>query len=239
MIYYVSKVVWLIGAPTNALVLISGIAAFWALLGSSKYAVWLAAAAACGLIIGAFTPIGVALLLPLEHRFMPFSPPQPQPPPDGIIVLAGVTDSALDAVQALSQDYPTARLTFSGFRATVLNTFARFGGDPTRAYVESRPRSTFEDALYSAALLRPKPNERWLLVTSAFHMPRAVGCFRAAGFQVEPYPIELRTGGPSHSFFPYGPGPEAFFNLDLAAKEWIGLIAYRLMGRTDAFFPGP
>src|SRR5207249_1592572 len=142
MIYYVSKVFWLIAAPTNALVLISGIAAFWALLGSSKYAVWLAAAAACGLIIGAFTPIGIALLLPLEHRFMPFSPPQPQPPPDGIIVLAGVTDSALDAVQALSQDYPTARLTFSGFRATVLNTFARFGGDPTRAYVESRPRST-------------------------------------------------------------------------------------------------
>jgi membrane-bound metal-dependent hydrolase YbcI (DUF457 family) len=80
MIYYVSKVFWLIAAPTSALVLISGIAALWAVLGSSKYAAWLAAAAGCGLIIGAFTPIGVALLFPLEHRFMAFSQPEPQAP---------------------------------------------------------------------------------------------------------------------------------------------------------------
>jgi uncharacterized SAM-binding protein YcdF (DUF218 family) len=239
MIYYLSKVFWLIAAPTSTLVLISAIAALWAVLRGSNIAAWLAAAAACGLLIGAFTPIGVALLLPLEHRFMASSPPDLQVPPDGIIILAGVPDTAIDAVQAISEDYPKARLTFSGFKATVLKTFARFGGDPARAYVETRPRNTFEDALYSAALLKPKPNERWLLVTSAFHMPRAVGCFRAAGFQVEPYPIELRTGGRSRKIAPYGTGPEAFFYLDLAAKEWIGLIAYRLMGKTDALFPAP
>src|SRR6516164_4525185 len=84
---YVSKVLWLIAAPTSTLVLISASAALWAVVGSNC-AVWLAAAAACGLAIGAFTPISVALLAPLEYRFL-FSPPDSQASPDGIIVLGG------------------------------------------------------------------------------------------------------------------------------------------------------
>ena len=239
MVYYVSKAFWLIAAPTSALVLISAIAALWAALGSSKCAAWLAAAAACGLVIGAFTPIGVALLLPLEHRFMAFSPSDSRAPPDGIIVLAGSGDAGIDAVSALSRDYPKARLAFSGFGASALNRFARLGGDPARVFVESRPRTTSEDALYSAALLKPKPGEKWLLVTLAWHMPRAVGCFRVAGFEVEPYPLGVRTGRPSHLFTLDGTGSAAFFQLDMAAKEWIGLIAYGLMGKTDALFPAP
>jgi hypothetical protein len=74
MTYYVSKIFWLLAAPTSALVLISAIGALWAVLGSSNWAAWLAAAAACGLVIGAFTPIGLALAVPLENRF-PFSRP--------------------------------------------------------------------------------------------------------------------------------------------------------------------
>ena len=238
MVYYVSKAFWLIAAPTSALVLISAVAVLWAVLGSSKCAASLAAAAVCGLVIGAFTPIGVALIVPLEHRFA-FSPPDSQAPPDGIIVLSGGSASAIDAVPALSEEYPKARLIFSGFSATVLNRFARLGGDPARVYLETRPRTTFEDALYSAAVLKPEPSERWLLVTTALHMPRAVGCFRAAGFQVQPYPTEIRTGGQSHPFALYPTGSAALTLLDIAAKEWIGLIAYRLMGKTDALFPGP
>src|SRR6516225_877589 len=69
MTYYVSKVFWLLAAPTSALVLISAIAALWAVLGGSKCAAWLAAAATCVLVIGAFTPIGIALTVPLETRF--------------------------------------------------------------------------------------------------------------------------------------------------------------------------
>ena len=114
MIYYVSKVFWLLAAPTSALVLISAIAALWAVLGSSKCAAWLAAAAACGLVIGAFTPIGLALTVPLENRFRVLAAGFASPP-DGIIVLAGGGGAGIDAVSALSQDYPKARLTFSGF----------------------------------------------------------------------------------------------------------------------------
>jgi len=174
--------------------------------------------------------------MPLEYRFR-FSPPDLQAPPDGIILIAGTGVGGIDAAAALSRNYPDARIIFSGFSTTALKGFARLGGDPARVYVESRPRTTFEDALYSAALLKPKPSERWLLVTSALHMPRAVGCFRAAGFQVQPYPAGLAS--PPHLFAPYDTGSAAFSILDSAAKEWIGLIAYRLMGRTAALFPGP
>jgi uncharacterized SAM-binding protein YcdF (DUF218 family) len=238
MIYYVSKVLWLIAAPTSALVLISASAALWAALGSSKGAAWLAAAAACGLVIAAFTPVGLALTMALEHRFG-FLPPNSQAPPDGIIVLGGSSLPGIDAVSALSRDYPEARIIFSGYSATTVARYARLGGDPARVYVESRPRTTFEEALYSAALLKPKPGERWLLVTLALHMPRAVGCFRTAGFQVEPYPVGSRTNYPLLALALEVTGSAALYYLDLAGKEWIGLAAYRLMGRTNALFPGP
>jgi uncharacterized SAM-binding protein YcdF (DUF218 family) len=203
-------------------------------LGRSKGAGRLATAAACGLVIAALTPIAVALAMPLQYRFG-FSPPDSQVPPDGIIVLAGSGYAGIVAAEALSRDYPDARIIFSGYGAATVNRFAHLGGDPARVYVESRPRTTFEDALYSAALLKPKPSERWLLVTVALQMPRAVGCFRAAGFQVQPYQL----GDPPHLFAPYRVGSEALIYLDFVAKEWIDLIAYRLMGRTDALFPGP
>jgi uncharacterized SAM-binding protein YcdF (DUF218 family) len=103
----------------------------------------------------------------------------------------------------------------------------------------SQSRTTAEDALYTAALLKPKSNESWLLITAAMHMPRAVGCFRTTGFQVQPYPVEFMTRGHSGPLALFATGSSALFQLDRAAKEWIGLIAYRLMGKTDRLFPGP
>jgi uncharacterized SAM-binding protein YcdF (DUF218 family) len=240
VIYYISKVFWLMAAPTNGLVLISAIAASWAVLRNPNCVAWMAATVACGLVFGTFTPIGIALAVPLEYRFA-FSPSDSRADPDGIILLGGTGISGVAAVAALSQDYPKARLIFSGLGATdwadELKTFAQLGGEPTRIYVEPRPRTTSEDAFYAAALLKPKPDERWLLVTTAIHMPRAVGCFRVAGFQVEPYPVEFRTV--PHPFAAFAPGSKALSQLDTAAKEWIGLIAYRLMGKTDTLFPRP
>jgi DUF218 domain len=83
-----------------------------------------------------------------------------------------------------------------------------------------------------------KADESWLLITAATHMPRAVGCFRAAGFQLQPYPVEFMTRGRTGPFALFATGSSALMQLDRAAKEWIGFIAYRLMGKTDALFPG-
>jgi uncharacterized SAM-binding protein YcdF (DUF218 family) len=178
--------------------------------------------------------------VPLEKRFR-FSRPDPQIPLDGIIVLPGGADR-INAVSTLSQEYPKARLTFCGVGAADNNAIKRLtdlGVDPARINVEPQSQTTSEDALCSAALLKPKANERWLLVTAAMHMPRAVGCFRAAGFEVEPYPVGFITRGRSGAFASFATGSSALIQLDRAAKEWIGLIAYRLMGKTDTVFPGP
>ena len=239
MAYYLSKVFWLLASPTSALVLITGAATLWAVLGSSKCAAWLAAAAACGLFIGAFVPIGLALAVPLENRF-PFSRPDAQVAPDGIIMLPGGAGDGIDAVSKLSQDYPKARLTFCGVSGKdLIKRLVDLGVDPARINMVPQSRTTSEDAYYSAALLKPTSSEKWLLITSAMHMPRAVGCFRTVGFRVQSYPVEFVSRGRTGPFALFSTGSSALIQFDRAAKEWIGLVAYRLTGKTDALFPGP
>src|SRR5262249_34729042 len=200
MIYYFSKAFWLIVAPTSVLILINVVATIWAVMDGSTFAAWLAAAAACGLVIAAFTPIGFALMVPLENRFASLSLFDLQAVPDGIIFLT----APWPKLAALNQCFPKARIIFSGYTVSETdseNLLARLGIEPESVV---QPRTTSEDALYCAALLKPRPSERWLLVTCASHMPRAVGCFRAGGFQVEPYPVNFNTR-PSNSFYPLAP----------------------------------
>ena len=110
------------------------------------------------------------------------------------------------AAAALAHRYPKARIVFSGGSANLisddsakeadyaLSVFESLGIARDRLTMERRSRNTQENAEFSKALASPKAGERWLLVTSAFHMPRSVGVFRKAGFGVEPYPADWRTG---------------------------------------------
>ncbi|MBL8587034.1 MAG: YdcF family protein, partial [Methylobacteriaceae bacterium] len=107
-----------------------------------------------------------------------------------------------------------------------------------RALYEDRSRNTQENADFVRDLVRPKPGERWLLVTSAHHMPRAVGVFRKAGFDVVAAPVDFRTPT-ARRLVVVREWAAGLALLDLAAHEWIGLIAYRLTGRTDALLPAP
>jgi len=185
--------------------------------------------------------MGLALTVPLETRF-PLPQPDPRVSGDGIIVLPGSAGEGIAVLSRLGQEYPKARLALCGFGPTgktLAKRLAEAGIDAAHINIVSQPRTTAEDAHYSAALLQPKPDESWLLITAAMHMPRAVGCFRAAGFQVQPYPVEFMTRGRSGPFAMFATGSSALIQLDRAAKEWIGLIAYRLMDKTDVLFPGP
>ena len=97
---------------------------------------------------------------------------------------------------------------------------------------------TAENAAYSKALVKPKPGERWLLVTSAQHMPRAMGAFRKAGFPVEAYPVDWRSLPRLRLQFP------ASFSLGLVRSddtvhEWVGLFVYWITGRSSELLPGP
>jgi uncharacterized SAM-binding protein YcdF (DUF218 family) len=86
--------------------------------------------------------------------------------------------------------------------------------------------STYGNAVFSKLMVKPLPGQRWLLLTSAVHMPRAIGAFRKVGFYVEPWPVMDRS--------------EDFATLARVTEhEWLGLMVYWLIGRTTALLPGP
>jgi uncharacterized SAM-binding protein YcdF (DUF218 family) len=117
--------------------------------------------------------------------------------------------------------------------------FESFGIAKSRIILESKSRDTDENARFTRELLLPKPGERWLLVTSAHHMPRSVGVFRAAGFPVEAYPVDFRTRGVVDLLRPFSNVGDGLRRTDTAAREWVGLVAYWATGRSAELFPGP
>jgi uncharacterized SAM-binding protein YcdF (DUF218 family) len=209
-------------------------------------------------------PVGRALILILEERFPPWA--DQGRAPDGIIILGGAIDPEASAARGmvqmdgnaerlieiarLARRFPDARIVFTGGSANlllagppesafVLDLFESFGIPRSRVTLEERSRNTVENARFTKALIGPKPGERWLMVTSAIHMPRAMGVFRKADFPVEAYPVDWRTGGWSG----WWRGPVWPLNglnaTDFAAKEWIGLLSYRVAGYIPDLLPGP
>jgi uncharacterized SAM-binding protein YcdF (DUF218 family) len=165
------------------------------------------------------------LVLSLEHRFQRPTITAPESL-TGIIVLTG-DDARLAEAGRLARLYPHLKVVISG--ADGMSALpAELGGGiaPGRVVLERRAGTTYENAVYSADLIGRKPGERWLLVTGALHMARAVGSFRKIGFEVEPWPVEERDQN--------SPGI-----VKRARREWVALLAYRLLGRTSALLPGP
>jgi uncharacterized SAM-binding protein YcdF (DUF218 family) len=113
-----------------------------------------------------------------------------------------------------------------------------FGVPRARVLLENRSRNTYENAVFTRDLVKPKPGERWLLVTSAAHMPRSVGCFRRAGFPVEAYPVDWHSA-PDFTFSLNRRIAGALGLFDFGVHEWAGLVIYWLRGRTSEFFPSP
>ena len=216
------------------------------------------------LALAAFSPLGNLLLYPLESRFPAWDPARGAP--DGIIVLGGSVDTELSAAHHtpvvshgadrlfapadLARRYPHARIVFTGGSANLVSTDAReadysvpilesIGIAKERLIVERDSRNTYENAIFTKRSVAPKPGEHWLLVTSAYHMPRSIGIFRKAGFDVQAYPVDWRMGGRDDLFSFTNIGADGLGRTDVAVREWIGLLAYRLMGRTGELLPGP
>lgn len=153
--------------------------------------------------------------------------------------------TALIAIRRLRPDMPVivsggSGLLFPGKtrEADITRAFlGEQGVDPSTIMFETDSRNTFENAVFTADILGEleSPSERpWLLVTSAFHMPRALGCFRQAGLEVAPYPVDYRILKPSWALrAPF----DRLDDMELAVREIVGLVTYRILGRTDALFP--
>lgn len=214
----------------------------------------------------AVVPVEQWVTTRLEDRF---KAPDPLPDKvDGIIVLGGAINPALSeargqvstggavtrmtALVPLARRYPEARLVFSGGSGNAFDQKHReadyaeifyrdIGFDADRIVFERDSRNTRENATLSKQAMNPQLGETWLLITSAGHMPRAVGCFRAVGWPVIPIPVDYRTTGLSQSwwtelrFSPYA----GITGLGPLIHEGLGLGLYRLMGWTDALLPKP
>src|SRR5262245_32577185 len=113
MFYPISKAIWLVAAPANALILITAAATICAVLRLSQWTVWLAVTSACALVVGGFTPVARWLTLPLENRFAQWQASS-QPVVDGIIVLGGESGERITVLAELARDFPQARLVYSG-----------------------------------------------------------------------------------------------------------------------------
>jgi uncharacterized SAM-binding protein YcdF (DUF218 family) len=152
-------------------------------------------------------------------------------------------------MMVLARRYPEARLVFTGGQGTFLQgslteadvareLWTAMGLPPGRVLYEDRSRNTHENAVLTRELAAPRPGETWLLVTSAQHMPRAMGVFRRAGWDPVAWPVNYTTGGTPRAWYD-APFPTRLNQFEGALREWVGLLAYRLLGRTGALFPGP
>jgi uncharacterized SAM-binding protein YcdF (DUF218 family) len=215
-------------------------------------------------LIGGLSPLGDVLIRPLEGRFARAETGGTGLA--GIIVLGGGEDSRAahtlelaslneaaerytEAV-ALARRLPQARLVFTGGSGMLIapgpqeagtagRLFEALGVARERITLESKSRDTYENAIFTARLVDPKPGERWLLVTSAWHMPRAMGCFRQAGFTVEPWPVDYRAPRGLDALRLQSSIPEGLRRLDFIAHEYVGLAMYYATGRTNSLWPGP
>lgn len=263
MFFYVSKVAGFFLQPSNLIVglILLGALALFARRHERVGRVALGIGV-LGLIVAGYSPLSQILIAPLEGRF-PRAEIMRGPPVAGVIILGGAEDGRAGTQKelaglneaaeritegaALGLRLKQARVLFTGGNGHLLKelpaeavTSGRLlealGIERRRLLLEDKSRNTWENAVFSKALAAPKPGERWLLVTSSWHMPRAVGCFRAAGFPVEAWPVDYRLG-PGLAF------EDSYISgirqLDFAVREYIGLLAYYLTGKTSALLPAP
>lgn len=264
MFFILSKVGGFFLQPLNAATLLVGIsvAALW--LGWRRWGLAASLLAFLILALSAWTTLGALLLHPLESRFA--RPDNLPAQVAGIVVLGGGLEGAVNLARGgyelnsaadrfveaavLARRFPDARIVISGGSGELIvkgegdaapaaRMLVALGVARERLVLEDRSRNTHENARFTKDLVQPAPGETWLLVTSAFHMPRAVGLFREVEFPVLPWPVDFRTTGREGVGVFSDNTTDALQNTRLGIREWIGLLAYWLTGRTGSLLPAP
>ncbi|MCS6855563.1 MAG: YdcF family protein [Elioraea sp.] len=261
-LHIISKTFWFIFRPGTFALLIAliGLVAIWR---GRRWGRWPIAAGLGIYLVVLATPLPPLVVLPLEERFArPAAAPSRV---DGVIVLGGAVEQNLTEARGipalngaaermtelvvLARRYPEARLVFTGGQGSLVHgalseadvaraLFLALGVPGDRLLFESDSRNTWENAVFTRRLVGPKAGETWLLITSASHMPRSVGAFRKAGWEIVPWPVNYRTGRSLAALYD-DPFPQRLQLLETGLREWIGLLAYRVLGRSDALFPAP
>lgn len=263
MFFIASKVFWLLAQPLSIILLLVVAAIILILLHRRRLAMTALALAGSVLGLCAYTSLGYVLIQPLEDRFA-----IPQDPPDtvqAIVMLGGATKARpstarqtvalndagerLTTTLWLAQRYPEASIVLSGGGAllsgdseseavTARRFFVSMGVDEDRLVLEGESRNTIENARFTRDLMG-EGEGRVVLVTSAFHMPRSVGLFRAEGVDVVPWPTDYRSTGSQGFGLDLADPNTNFDTAATAVREWIGLVVYKLSGQIEDVFPGP
>jgi uncharacterized SAM-binding protein YcdF (DUF218 family) len=264
MFFLASKVLWFFLVPVHVLLLGALIGAVAVAGGHARVGRWVAILSSATLILIGVLPVSVWLIRPLEDRFP--APADTMAPPSGIIILGGAIDDEISRARhqvsfgegagrlteaaILARRYRDARIVYSGGSdslfgrpsseaAEAKKLLVALGVDSDRIVLEDRSRNTDENARFTRDLVAPRPAEVWLLVTSAYHMPRAMGLFRRAGFDVAAYPVDYHSEGDASDWRLSAEATRGLLLFDIAVHEWIGLIAYRAAGKIDEWFPAP
>jgi len=257
LFFWISKLAWLFIAPDNLLlmVLIAGVAALW--LDKMQLSKWLLSGVAAVMLFIALLPVGEWLLYPLESQY----PQKPQLPQqiDGIIVLSGAEKTKISkswgSVELngaaerdttfieLARKYPLAKLVFTGGTSSLMNHdmkgadiakafFAQQGLDIGRITFERESRNTYENVILTQKLVQPQPNEKWVLITTGWHMPRSRGIFCKNRWDVIPYPVDYYSQR-ENLFRVELDLSRHLNNLVTGVKEWVGILAYSLSGKMN------
>lgn len=259
--FILSKLAWSVLSPLMVWNLLLVVGTIFLLMGYRKAALRFLFPATLFSLSMMLFPLGDWLISPLESRIG-----QTQQLPDtidGIIILGGGEDvkgtiswqqpqvgQAGDryfGAAELARQYPEAPIIFTGghnlLRFDAGSTPAELshqlltmvGIDEQRLIIESQSRNTYENFQRLKTLL-PKRNGQYLLVTSAYHMPRSVGIAQKQGISVLPYPVDYRsqtTDLRRLDFAIY----EQLEKFEPAWREWVGLTAYFITGKTSQWFP--
>jgi uncharacterized SAM-binding protein YcdF (DUF218 family) len=257
--FLIGKILTMLMLPTALMVecALAGLILSRWLIGRILLIISIAALTACLIL-----PVDNWAIRPLEDRFPAVTTPPEKV--DGIVVLGGAIDditsrdrntptlnswaNRITTLMILARRYPQAKLVYTGGSGAIEqgvsneSEFARIlfdqlGLPADRITFEDTSRTTWENGVNTYALVRPKPGERWILLTSASHLPRSVGVFRRLGWNITPWPVGYQSRD-RVSVYAQSLGHKLDV-LDWAVHEWFGLTAYYLAGRSSAWFPAP
>jgi uncharacterized SAM-binding protein YcdF (DUF218 family) len=261
LFFWASKLIWCLISPDVLL----GLGLVWVLgllwRKRTRAATWVLGCELLVLGVIGLWPVGEWAFYPLEQRFET----NPELPDEvhGVIVLGGAEDAVMSAIwkqpevgaaaervlafMAMARRFPEAKLVFTGGTGSLVDQgtsgadcvaqlFQQQGLDVSRLMFERESRNTFENAVLTKEMVEPGENEHWLVITTAWHMPRTMGIFRKAGWPVIPWPVD-HWSQPGRLWRVQWDPAGHLCDLKTATKEWVGLLAYYVTGKTSALFP--
>ena len=260
MTFLLSKILWILFAPFNLILLLIILASIFSFLNFILFSRIFYLTAILFFLISGVIPSGAFLMYQLERDY--YNQVSLPGTIDGILILSGATKPYLTKVHnqisinsngerliesaVLIKKYPKAKVIFSGGSGTILDYefthseaakifYQNLEIDSNRINFENKSRNTYENILFSKNIANPKVDENWVLVTSAFHLKRAINISEKISWNLIPYPTDFKQPKKFNWKFEYNL-LDNLVRFRQGSHEWLGIIVYYLMGKTSKIF---